>query len=62
MDDFVLEEASYREALAMGLDRDDPIVRQRLRQKVEFLTLSELKASELTVTALIILVRSTMLT
>jgi hypothetical protein len=28
----------YREAVAMGLDRDDTIVRRRLRQKLEFLT------------------------
>jgi hypothetical protein len=27
----------YREALALGLDQDDPIVRRRLRQKLEFL-------------------------
>jgi len=27
----------YREALAMGLDRDDTIIRRRLAQKVEFL-------------------------
>ncbi len=33
----VREEVLYREALAMGLDRDDTIVRRRLRQKVEFL-------------------------
>jgi hypothetical protein len=33
----VREEVLYREALALGLDRDDPIVRRRLRQKMEFL-------------------------
>ncbi len=33
----IREEIFYREALAMGLDRDDTIVRRRLRQKVEFL-------------------------
>jgi hypothetical protein len=27
----------YREAMAMGLDKDDTIVRRRLRQKFEFL-------------------------
>jgi parvulin-like peptidyl-prolyl isomerase len=32
----VLEEALYREALALGLDRDDAVVRRRLRQKLEF--------------------------
>ena len=38
VEDFIREEVFYREALAMGLDRDDLIVRRRLRQKVEFLT------------------------
>jgi PPIC-type PPIASE domain len=37
IDDFVREEIANREALAMGLDRDDTIIRRRLRQKVEFL-------------------------
>jgi hypothetical protein len=34
----VREEVLCREALAMGLDRDDTIVRRRLAQKMEFLT------------------------
>jgi len=34
----IREEVMYREALAMGLDRDDPIIRQRLQQKLAFLT------------------------
>jgi peptidyl-prolyl cis-trans isomerase C len=34
----IREEALYREALALGLDRDDTIVRRRLAQKFEFLT------------------------
>lgn len=33
----IREEVLYREALAMGLDKDDTIVRRRLAQKVEFL-------------------------
>jgi hypothetical protein len=33
----VREEIFYREALAMGLDRDDPLVRRRLRMKLEFM-------------------------
>ena len=37
VDDFSSEETSYREAIAMGLDGDDTIVRRRLRQKLEFL-------------------------
>jgi PPIC-type PPIASE domain len=36
--DYIREEAAYREALAMGLDRDDTVVRRRLRQKLEFLS------------------------
>lgn len=38
IDDFVLEEIYYRKAVAMGIDRDDTIIRRRLRQKLEFLT------------------------
>ncbi len=38
VDDFVREEVYYREALALGLERDDTIIRRRLRQKMEFLT------------------------
>ena len=34
----IREEVLYREALAMGLDRDDTIVRRRMAQKMEFLT------------------------
>jgi peptidyl-prolyl cis-trans isomerase C len=34
----IREEVLYREALALGLDRDDTIVRRRLAQKLEFLT------------------------
>ncbi len=37
IDDFVREEIYYREALALGLDRNDTVVRRRLRQKMEFL-------------------------
>lgn len=36
--DHVREEILYREAVAMGLDRDDTIIRRRMRQKLEFLT------------------------
>lgn len=36
--DFVKEEVCVREAQKMGLDRDDPIIRRRLRQKFEFVT------------------------
>ena len=34
----IREEVLCREALALGLDRDDTIVRRRLAQKMEFLT------------------------
>ena len=37
IDDYVTEEVLYREALALGLDRDDLVVRRRMRQKLEFL-------------------------
>jgi len=37
VEDFVSEEMGYREAVAMGLDADDTIVRRRMRQKIEFL-------------------------
>jgi PPIC-type PPIASE domain len=37
VDNWVREEIFYREGLAMGLDRDDPVVRRRVGQKVEFL-------------------------
>jgi hypothetical protein len=33
----IREEILYREALAMGLDQDDTIVRRRMAQKVEFM-------------------------
>jgi len=36
--DRVREEVYYREAIAMGLDRDDPIIRRRLQQKLQFVT------------------------
>jgi hypothetical protein len=38
VDDFVREEIATREAMRIGLDRDDIVIRRRLRQKMEFLT------------------------
>ena len=38
VDDYVAEEIFYREAIAMGLDRDDTVIRRRLRQKMEFIS------------------------
>jgi hypothetical protein len=34
----VRDEVYYREAVALGMDRDDLIIRRRLRQKMEFVT------------------------
>jgi hypothetical protein len=34
--DYIRDEVFYREGIAMGLDRDDAIVRRRIRQKMEF--------------------------
>ncbi len=38
VEDYIRDEVLYREAVAMGLDKDDTIVRRRMRQKFEFLT------------------------
>lgn len=35
---YVKEEIYYREALKIGLDRDDTLIRRRMQQKMEFLT------------------------
>ena len=37
VDGFIRQEILYREALAMGLDKDDAVVRRRMAQKLEFL-------------------------
>jgi len=37
IEDHVKEEVLYREALALGLDKDDLVIRRRMRQKMEFL-------------------------
>lgn len=34
---YVREEVLYRRGIALGLDRDDPIIRRRVQQKVDFL-------------------------
>jgi PPIC-type PPIASE domain len=36
--DRVQEEVYCREAIALGLDKDDTVIRRRLRQKIEFVT------------------------
>ena len=38
VDSYVKEEVYYREALALGLDQNDTILRRRLMQKMEFLS------------------------
>jgi hypothetical protein len=42
----VREEVFYREALALGLDRDDAIIRRRLQQKLEFVSEEAAAAAE----------------
>src|ERR1051326_631623 len=36
--DYVREEACAREAIALGLDKDDMIIRRRLQQKLQFVS------------------------
>jgi hypothetical protein len=38
IDSYVKEEVYYREALKLGLDRDDTLIRRRMQQKMEFVT------------------------
>ena len=37
VDDYLRDEVYYREALALGLDEDDTVIRRRLRQKLGFI-------------------------
>ncbi len=46
IEDHIKEEVLYREALALGLDQDDTIIRRRLRQKMEFLVEDVAAAAE----------------
>ena len=45
VDNWVREEIFYREGLAMGLDRDDPVVRRRISQKMQFIVDSAVPAA-----------------
>ena len=36
INDYIREEVLYRTGLSLGLDKDDTIVRRRVRQKMEF--------------------------
>ncbi len=38
IDGYVREEILYREAMALGLDKDDSVIRRRLRQKLELMS------------------------
>ena len=44
IDTYVRDEMLYREGLALGLDRDDPVVRARVRQKADILSSDALAA------------------
>jgi hypothetical protein len=44
VDEYIREEVLVREAIARGLDREDPLVRRRLRQKLEVVTGDSLDA------------------
>jgi hypothetical protein len=37
IDDYVREEALYREAVSLGLDRDDYVIKRRLIQKIDYI-------------------------
>ena len=41
----IKEEVYYREALRLGLEADDPVIRRRLRSKMEFLAASEAESA-----------------
>jgi hypothetical protein len=45
IEDYIRDEVLYREGRAAGLDRDDVIIRRRVRQKMEFLA-DEMSAPE----------------
>jgi len=46
IDSHVREEVLFREGLALGLDRDDPLIRRRVRQKVDLLAEHALAGAE----------------
>ncbi|WP_157764615.1 peptidyl-prolyl cis-trans isomerase [Rhodobacter sp. CZR27] len=52
IDDHVAEELFVREAVTLGLDQDDTVIRRRLRQKMEFLIAAEVEAQAPTDTEL----------
>ena len=46
IDDRIREEVFVREAITLGLDQNDTVIRRRLRQKMEFLTSSIVEGME----------------
>ena len=44
--DYVKEEVYFREAMRLGLDADDPVIRRRLRAKMEFLATAQVQNME----------------
>jgi hypothetical protein len=44
--EYIREEVYYREGLALGLDRDDTVIRRRLQQKLEFVAEAQGMAAE----------------
>ena len=44
IDDYVKEEIYVREAIRLGIDQDDTVIRRRLRMKMEFLNDAEAEA------------------
>ena len=45
IDDYVKEDIYVREAMRLGIDKDDTVIRRRLRMKMEFLTDAEVEAT-----------------
>jgi peptidyl-prolyl cis-trans isomerase C len=43
--DHIREEVYYREAMRLGLDVDDPVIRRRLRSKMEYLARAQAEAA-----------------
>jgi hypothetical protein len=48
IDDYVKEEIYVREAMRLGIDKDDTVIRRRLRMKMEFLNDAEAEATPAT--------------
>ncbi len=46
IDDYVMTEVYYREAVSLGLDQNDPVIKRRMRQKVEFISKDALSLME----------------